>query len=463
MSNKMSAVMFSALIYNNEFLRKVYPHMKKEYFDGVYQHAFQMFSEFYDKFKSVPPYDAMEVELGDRPGLSESDYQHLGEIFERIYSEATEEQIRKMSLEWLIDKTQEHCLNKSAYMGVMEAMSILDGSNSAMTKSAIPDILRESLNINFDTTFGHSYLDDAAERYEYYHRKEYKLKFPLKMLNLVTKGGIPPKSLLLFIAPTGLGKTLMKTFCATHFLMEGHDVLYVTLEMAEERIAERMDATLLDVTLDDLKMVLRDKYIEKIDKLKAKTTGKLLIKEFPPGSISAANIRSMLDELAATKNFKPKVLFVDYLNLMKSSRLKAGDGNEYKYIKYITEELRAIAVDYNLLLVTSTQTNRGGLGSKMYDLTEISESVGMAFTADAIFAMMSNDELEELGQMRIAQFKNRFGPLTPKSFIVGVDRPKMKFYDVDLDFEPPPERNPNNPALPGPKERAKPSIDGFKI
>lgn len=461
MSNKMSAVMLSALIYNEEFHRKVYPHLKADFFDGLYQEAFQLYQEHYDNYAQVPSKEALEVELSNREGLSESDYHHLEEIVGRIYSEDTETQIKKMSQDWLLEKTHEHCLNKSAYMGVMEVMSILDGSNKVMSKTAIPDILRESLNISFDSDFGHDYLEDALERFDYYHKKEYKLEFPLKMLNLITKGGIPPKSLVLFIAPTGLGKTLMKTFCATHFLMQGHDVLYITLEMAEERIAERMDASLMDITLDDLKMVLKDKYQEKIDKLKSKTTGKLIIKEFPPGSISAANIRAMLDELAATKNFKPKVVMVDYLNLMKSSRLKGSDNSEYKYIKYITEELRAVAVDYNLLMITSTQTNRGGLGSVTYDLTEISESVGVAFTADAIFAMMSNDELEELGQMRIAQFKNRFGPLSPKSFIVGVDRPKMKFFDVDLSFDAPPEKP--TPSLPGPKERSKPSVDGFKI
>lgn len=462
MSKQLSSAILAGLIYNDDFRRKTIPQLKKEYFDGNYEHVFELFEQYYSKYSKVPTKEALQVEVENSERLSEDQFQGVNKITETLFSEKAEKATSSVSTDWLIEKTHEHCLNKSAYLGVMKVMSILDGSDKVHSRTAIPDILKESLNINFDPDIGHDYFKDAAERYEYYHRKEYKIPMPLEMFNKITKGGIPPKSLLLFVAPTGVGKTVMKTFCSSQFLMQGQDVLYITLEMAEERIAERIDAALFDCNLDHLNMLMKDKYEEKIEKLRGKTLGNLIIKEYPPGAISANNIRALLDELDATKGFRPKVLCVDYLNLLKSSRLKVGQDNSYAQIKAVTEELRAIAVEYELLLVTSTQTNRGGLGASSYDLSEISESVGTAFTADAIFALISTEEMEQLGQLRIRQLKNRFGPLNPKSFLIGMDRAKMSFYDLDnpdLETEAAP---PDNPLASKPKNK-KPDLNQFTI
>lgn len=463
MSNKMSAAIMAGLIYNGEFARRVLPHLKPEYFDGTYQKLFEVYSGHIVKYTTIPSREALDIDLGNAKGITETDYQNITHVIDQLYSDNAASQAEKMSTDWLVEKTKEHCLSKSSYLGVMQVMSILDGTDKVHEKSAIPDILREALNINFDQTVGHDYLTDAESRYEYYHRKEYKIRFPLEMMNKVTKGGVPPKSLMLFVAPTGVGKTVMKTFLAADYLMQNKDVLYITLEMAEERIAERIDANLLDVSLDNLKMVVRDSYINKIEALKKKTTGKLIIKEYAPGTISSAHIRALLDDLKSTQNFKPQVILVDYLNLLTSARMKGGADNGYQYIKSITEELRAIAVDYETLMVTSTQTNRAGLGASSYDMSEISESVGTAFTADIIFAMISTEEFEQLGQLRIKQFKNRFGPLQPSSFMIGMQRDKMKFFDLDLGASMPEPAQSHTMPTTSQQPKQKPSVDTFII
>lgn len=430
MSDHIPLAILSALSHRKDFAQRVVTHLKSEYFQNEHRVYFDLFSEYYAKYGEMPNKDAAEIELSKRSGMSEYLFSDAQDLIEQIFSEKVESEIDKISEKWLIDTTESYCLDKSVYNGIMTSLAIIDGTDKTYEKTAIPDILKNSLAITFDQTFGHDYLLDADARYDFYHKKENKIRLPLKIFNDITNGGIPEKSLLLFVAPTGVGKTLMKTYTAAEMLLAGYDVLYVTLEMAEERIAERVDATLMDIPLTDMKMLLRDKFKSKIDAIREKTTGRLIIKEYPPGVITTANIRNLLDDLDMKQDFRPKILMVDYMNLIGSSRVRT-DAGSYTIMKMVSEELRAIAVENELLCITSTQTNRGGMGATSYDISEISESVGSAFTADVIWAMISTDELEELGQLRIRQLKNRFGALIPKSFVIGMDRPKMSFFDLD--------------------------------
>ncbi|NDD16896.1 MAG: DNA primase [Chitinophagia bacterium] len=337
----------------------------------------------------------------------------------------------KVDLQWLLDTTEKFCKDRAVHNAVLTGIKILDKKDPRLTPEAIPGILADALAVSFDNHIGHDYIEDATRRFDFYHTKEKKYQFDLSYMNRITKGGVPPKTLNIALAGTGVGKSLFMCHCASAFLTQGLNVLYITLEMAEERIAERIDANLLDVTMDDLHSMPRQLYDDKITKIRNKTAGKLIIKEYPTASAHAGHFRALLNELALKKSFRPNVIFVDYLNICSSSRFKGGNISSYFFIKAIAEELRGLAVEFNVPIFSATQTTRTGFVSTDIGLEDTSESFGLPATADFMFALISNEELEALGQMKIKQLKNRYNdPSINRAFIIGVDRAKMKLYDV---------------------------------
>jgi len=339
----------------------------------------------------------------------------------------------KAEIQWLVDKTEKWCQEKAIYNAVLGSISILDGKDKTKDKGSIPKILSDALAISFDTTVGHDYLEDSDERYDFYHRREERIPFDLDCFNKITKGGLPAKTLNIALAGTGVGKSLFMCHVAAGAMSQGRNVLYITMEMAEEKIAERIDANLLNVTLDDLTSLPKEMYDKKVEKLKAKTTGKLIIKEYPTASASATHFRSLLNELNLKKSFCPDIIFIDYLNICCSARIKPGASiNSYTYVKAIAEELRGLAVETNVPIVSATQTTRSGYTSSDPGLEDTSESFGLPATADLMFALISSEELDELGQIMVKQLKNRYAdPTHYKRFTVGIDRAKMKLYDIE--------------------------------
>ena len=334
--------------------------------------------------------------------------------------------------QWLLDTTEKFCKDRAVHNAVLDGIKILDKKDKKRTPEAIPSILADALAVSFDNHIGHDYLEDAEKRYDWYHTKEKKYQFDLSYMNKITKGGVPSKTLNIALAGTGVGKSLFMCHCASSFLAQGQNVLYITLEMAEERIAERIDANLLDVTIDDLHTMPKQLYEDKIGKIRNKTSGKLIIKEYPTASAHAGHFRALLNELALKKSYRPDVIFIDYLNICTSSRFKGGNINSYTLIKSIAEELRGLAVEFNLPIFSATQTTRTGFVSTDIGLEDTSESFGLPATADFMFALISNEELESLNQMKVKQLKNRYNdPGINRSFIIGVDRAKMKLYDVE--------------------------------
>tara|TARA_R110000851_G_scaffold230898_9_gene383733 strand:+ start:363 stop:1541 length:1179 start_codon:yes stop_codon:yes gene_type:complete len=336
--------------------------------------------------------------------------------------------------DWLYEHTEKWCQDRSIYLAIMESISIIDGSHETLSKNALPSLLSDALAVTFDASVGHDYFENASDRYEFYHQKEVRIPWDLDYFNRITKGGLPNKTLNVILASTGVGKSLFMCHQAAAILAQNKNVLYITMEMAEERIAERIDANLFNVPLDQITNLSSDMYMTKVDKLMAKTNGKLIIKEYPTGAAHAGHFRALLDELKLKKNFVPDIIFIDYLNICSSSRMKGigGSINSYTLIKSIAEELRGLAVENNLPIVTATQSNRDGANNSDVDLTNTSESWGLPATADFMFALITNDELEKLNQIMVKQLKNRYADIaTYKRFVIGVDRPKMKLYDVE--------------------------------
>lgn len=429
---KTEQLIISGLIGVEDFKRKALPHIKSEYFSNdVNRIAYGIIEDYEMKYGEVPKKEAFDIELENREGLTESQFTLTKELSDKIYSDKVQGKVKEISVDWLVDTTEEYCLQRSVYDGVWKAVQILEGSETQISQNQIPQMLQDALKVSFNTSIGHDYFADAEGRYEFYNHTENKLAFPLEMLNRTTKGGLANKTLNLIVAPTGVGKTLFMTYFSSHYLMEGKNVLYVTLEMAEERIGERIDSALMDCRLDDLKMFEQNKFQQKIESLQKNTLGSLIIKEYPTGSVSVSNLHALLDELKTKKNFIPDVLVIDYLNLLKSNRMKSAE-QSYNYVKAVTEELRGFCVQHNLVGLSATQTNRSGMNSSSFDLTEVSDSAGIAFTADWMLGVVSEEELEKNGHLRCIQLKNRYGPLTPKSFLIGVDRSKMKLFDLDI-------------------------------
>ena len=418
---------FANLIYNEEYARKVIPFLKKEYFqDRLDQTLFTIIDTFVAKYNSFPTKQALLLEANNFVGLNDGETEKL----ETLIGGLTEEPINK---DWLVDETEKFCQDKAIYNAIYQSIGILDNNNSTQDKGAIPQILADALGVTFDSHVGHDLLDDYEERYKFYHKKESRVPFDLDYFNRITKGGLPNKTLNIILAGTNVGKSLFMCHCAASNLTQGKNVLYITMEMAEERIAERVDANLLNVTLDELTILPRDVYEKKVQRIKASTPGKLIVKEYPTASAGSAHFRHLLNELKLKRNFIPEIIYIDYLNICASSRVKYGSNtNSYTYIKAIAEELRGLAVEFNVPIVSATQTTRSGFTSSDLGLEDTSESFGLPATADFMFALISSEELQQVNQIMVKQLKNRFGdPAVHRRFVIGVDRAKMKLYDVE--------------------------------
>jgi len=427
---RLEQTILKNLIYSDEYLRKVLPFLKSEYFtDRTERLIYDEIKSFTETYNTTPSVEAIELAVKERRNLTDDEVEKSETYLKEIESSNRE----TTQIQWLTDKTEKFCQEKAIYNAVLGSISILDGKDKTHDKGQIPKILSDALAVTFDTSVGHDYLENSDERYEFYHRKEERIPFDLDYFNKITKGGLPGKTLNIALAGTGVGKSLFMCHVAAGAMSQGRNVLYITMEMAEEKIAERIDANLLNVTLDDLTSLPKEMYDKKVEKLKAKTTGKLIIKEYPTASASATHFRSLLNELNLKKSFRPDIIFIDYLNICCSSRIKAGANiNSYTYVKSIAEELRGLAVEYGVPIVSATQTTRSGFTSSDPGLEDTSESFGLPATADLMFALITSEDLQELGQIMVKQLKNRYNdPTMYKRFTVGVDRAKMKLYDVE--------------------------------
>ena len=427
LSDRIETTIISNLFFNEDFTRKALPFIQEEYFSNAEERIlFGEIFKFVDGYKNLPTKDTILIELNNRKDLNEEQLKKL----KQIVSEADEREAP--DLQWLLDTTEKWCKDRAVHNAVLSGIKILDNKDQKRTPESIPGILSDALAVSFDNHIGHDYIEDAENRFEWYHTKEKKYKFDLDYFNRITKGGIPSKTLNIALAGTGVGKSLFMCHVASSFLTQGLNVLYITLEMAEERIAERIDANLFDVTMDDLHDMPKQLYDNKLEKLNAKTNGKLIIKEYPTASAHSGHFRALMNELALKKSFKPDVVFIDYLNICASARFKGGNISSYFYVKAIAEELRGLAVEFNLPIFSATQTTRTGYVSTDIGLEDTSESFGLPATADFMFALMSNEELEALGQMKVKQLKNRYNdPGINRAFIIGVDKAKMRLYDVE--------------------------------
>lgn len=432
MSSGLETLIISGIFHVQDYQVKVLPYIKKEIFEG--QDAatlFEITRTYFDKYNKAPTKDILEIELEKRNGIPESTFQAAKKMLDKVYTEQVIKGIKQQNIEWMLNTTEKYVVDRSCFNAVVSAYDVVTGENKKISRDSIPDLLKEALSISFDTNIGHDYIDDFESRYDFYHNVQQRIPFALSMLNHVTKGGVPRKTLVTPVAPTGVGKSMFLTDWAAYLLTEGYNVLYVTLEMAEERIAERMDAKLMNVTIDDLYTLPKDIFSNKINTLKKKPLGKIVVKEYPTGTFNSNHLRHLLHELSAKKGFKPDVIMVDYLNLVSSYRVTMGGGS-YGYVKAVAEELRSVGMEFNCVVVAPTQTNRQGQNATDFELNEVSDSHGVSMTADLMFGFISTPDLEVLGHMRIKQLKNRFGNLfAPNSFLIGVHRAKMTLFDVD--------------------------------
>jgi len=414
------------LVSNEEFARKVLPHMKGDYFsDRTEKTIFEEIAKFVDKYKKIPTQTSLEIEVQSRKDLNESDYKKVVEVIKTLKS-------TDVDFDWLVDTTEQFCKDKAVYNAIVEGIQIIDGKDKHRDADAIPSILTDALAVGFDNAVGHDYLLDSDSRYDYYHTVEEKIPFDLEFFNKITKGGLPPKTLNIALAGTGVGKSLFMCHVAANCLSQGKNVLYITLEMAEERIAERIDANLMNISMEDLHDLPKKMFDDKIAQIIKSTSGKLIVKEYPTASAHSGHFRGLIKELAIKKTFKPDIIFIDYLNICSSSRFKgATNVNSYMYIKAIAEELRGLAVESNLPIMSATQTTRSGFVSSDVGLEDTSESFGLPATADLMFALISNEELDELNQIAVKQLKNRYNdPTINKRFVIGIDRAKMRLSDI---------------------------------
>ena len=416
----------SNLIYNESYCRKVIPFIKEDYFTGQGSKiVFSIISDYVNKYDALPTSDVLTIETDQRTDLNETSFKEVNSVISSLV-------VEKSDLEWIIDTTEKWCQERAIYLALMESVKIADGQDKMKDKGAIPSILSDALSVCFDSHVGHDYIDDAELRYDYYHREEETIPFDLEFFNKITKGGLPTKTLNIALAGTGVGKSLFMCHVAASCLLQGKNVLYVTMEMAEERIAERIDANLLNINIKDLSGLPKVMFENKVNRLASKTSGKLIIKEYPTASAHVGHFRSLLSDLSLKRSFRPDIIFVDYLNICASQRFKGSVVNSYTYVKAIAEELRGLAVEYDVPIVSATQTTRSGYGSSDVDLTDTSESFGLPATADLMFALISTEELEGMNQIMVKQLKNRYNDINRnKRFCVGIDRAKMKLYDVE--------------------------------
>lgn len=415
------------LIHNEEYTRKVAPFIVPSYFqERLEKVVIQEITAFFGKYNKLPTQDILKIELGNRKDITDKELDEAQRIVDTLHPDRT-------NLDWMLQKTEKFCKDRAVYNAILQGIKIIEGKDDNMTQEAIPKILSDALAVSFDQHVGHDYINDAESRFDFYHRVEEKVAFDLEMMNKITAGGLSKKSLNVVLAGTGAGKSLFMCHMAASTLMQGLNVLYITLEMAEERIAERIDANLMNLSMDELKVIDKSVFDNRVKKIADKTQGKLIVKEYPTASAHSGHFRALIEELKTKREFTPDILIIDYLNICSSARLKMGASvNSYLYIKSIAEELRGLAVEYNVPVLTATQTTRGGYDNSDVGLTDTSESFGLPATADLMFALIRSEELDELNQIMIKQLKNRYAdPGSYKRFVVGVDRSKMKLYDVE--------------------------------
>ena len=414
------------LMLNEDFTRTVIPHLKTIYFEDPHRSVFNEIVGFVNKFNKLPSADALTIELKNNPKITSDSLALIPEL---------SKQDTEQTQEWLVEKTEKWCQDRAIYLAIMDSINIIEGKHETLDKNALPSVLSEALGVNFDMRVGHDYVDDSDGRYDFYHRQEEHLPFDLEKFNTITKGGLVKKSLNVALAGTGVGKSLFMCHVAAGALTQMKNVLYITMEMAEERIAERIDANLMNVPIDQLENLSKDMFDKKMHKLTDKGVGKLIVKEYPTGAASSIHFRALLKELQIKRDFTPDLICIDYLNICASSRMKSMGGaiNSYIMVKAIAEELRGLAVEYNLPIVTATQTTRSGFASSDVGLEDTSESFGLPATADLMFALISTEELEAMNQIMVKQLKNRYNDPTGgnKKFVLGIDRAKMRLYDVE--------------------------------
>ena len=418
----------SNLIHNEDYCRKVIPFINTSYFSDFKERMIvEEITAFFNKYNKPISSDILTIELSNRSDITDK---QLSDVITSVGALPTEE----ANQDWLIEHTEKFCKDKAVYNAILESIKIIDGKDDKRTQESIPHILSEALAVSFDNHVGHDYLDDAQDRFDFYHRVEEKLEFDLDLFNKITKGGFSKKTLNVILAGTGVGKSLFMCHVAASTLMQGKNVLYITMEMAEERIAERIDANLLNLTMDELKVIDRKVFNTRLDKIAKKTQGKLIVKEYPTAGAHSGHFRALLEELKIKKDFMPDLIVIDYLNICASARLKMGANvNSYTYVKTIAEELRGLAVEYNVPMLSATQTTRGGFDNTDVGLQDTSESFGLPATVDFMCALISTEELEEMNQLMVKQLKNRYNdPSYFKRFVIGVDRSKMKLYNVEV-------------------------------
>jgi len=440
------------LVFNEEYARKVIPFLKEEYFTNQSDKViYKLIKEYVDKYNAFPSKEALAIDLSNKDGVSEDIFKQSKELIGGLVHNP------ETKVDWLLDQTEKFCQDKAIYNAIMASIGILDDSSGKTSKGAIPQILSDALAVSFDTHIGHDFIEDADPRYDFYHTKESRIPFDIDFLNKATNGGLPKKTLNIALAGTGVGKSLFMCHCAAANLVGGLNVLYITMEMAEEKIAERIDANLLDTPIDQLILLPKDIYDKKVERIRSKTQGKLIIKEYPTACAGSANFRHLLNELKLKKNFVPDIIYIDYLNICMSSRIKNGANvNSYTLVKAIAEELRGLAVEFNVPVVSATQTTRSGYSNSDVGLEDTSESFGLPATADFMFALIASEELTDLGQIMVKQLKNRYNdPGLFTKFCVGVDRSKMRLYNV--------EQSAQDDILDGPKKKKKDRVEDKSV
>ena len=430
-TERVPLTILSNLLYDEVYARKVLPFIRDEYFEERTDRVvFQQIAQYIKSYDGLPTKEVLHIEAEKRDDLTQDEFSLVENLIDAL-QESPSERV------WAEDTTESWCKERAIYLALMKSIQIADGQDEKHSNDAIPDILKDALAVGFDQHVGHDYIDDSEGRYEYYHRKENKIEFDLEMFNKITAGGVSNKTLNIALAGTGVGKSLFMCHYASSVLLQGKNVLYVTCEMAEEKIAERIDANLLNTNIKEVAELPKTIFEKKVNKLREKTQGKLIIKEYPTASAHVGHFRSLLSELKLKKNLIPDIIFIDYLNICASSRYRtAVNVNSYNYVKAIAEELRGLAVEFDVPIFSATQTTRSGFTSTDPDLTDTSESFGLPATADLMIALISSDELEELGQIMVKQLKNRYNdPTYNKRFVVGIDRPKMRLYDCEQEAQ----------------------------
>ena len=456
---RIETTILQNLIFSEEYSRKVIPFIQPDFFeDRKEKIIFEEIVSFIVKYGSSITTEALNIEVENRTDLTDTEAKEIREINQNLKESAVDHQ-------WLLDTTEKWCRDRAIYLALMESIHIADGNDEKKTRDAIPNILSDALSVSFDNNIGHDYLLNYEERYDFYHKKEEKIPFDLEYFNKITKGGLPNKTLNIALAGTGVGKSLFMCHVASSVLLQGRNVLYITMEMAEEKIAERIDANLLDVSIQNLSDLPKLMFENKVTDVSKKTQGQLIIKEYPTAGAHSGHFKTLLNELSLKKSFKPDIIFIDYLNICASSRYKAGSNvNSYSYIKAIAEELRGLAVETNVPIVSATQTTRSGFGSSDVDLTDTSESFGLPATADLMFALISTEDLEELNQIMVKQLKNRYNdPTIFKRFVIGIDRAKMRLYDCEQKAQEDILDNGNEEEYNKFKQKPKKSFAEFKF